>query len=232
MERRLPQRFEYLPHSLLNNPIDHVGNSQPALPAPRLGDEHPADPAGLIPPRKQVGPQPGQNDRPLICQRLDRLPVWTGSALVRRHLQQRVRQSLGDLLHRRRRCRPRLVDRLRRSRPDRPKPVPGLPAVAPFGFSAVAIGRLSCTAVSSTGIAFPCSPGLDPTRSAGITPAFRYYAILRLLLGHQPSSSSSFDLPANLAGTQQISLGETLRFRRDRVANLDLAVAPGSRRLQ
>ena len=45
--------------------------------------------------------------------------------------------------------------------------------VAPFGFSAVAIGRLSCTAVSSTGIAFPCSPGLDPARSAGITPAFR-----------------------------------------------------------
>jgi hypothetical protein len=45
--------------------------------------------------------------------------------------------------------------------------------VAPFGFSAVAIGRLSCTAVSSTGIAFPCPPGLDPARSAGITPAFR-----------------------------------------------------------
>jgi hypothetical protein len=45
--------------------------------------------------------------------------------------------------------------------------------VAPFGFSAVAIGRRSCTAVSSTGIAFPCQPGLDPTCSAGITPAFR-----------------------------------------------------------
>ena len=89
--------------------------------------------------------------------------------------------------------------------------------VAPFGFSAVAIGRLSCTAVSSTGIAFPCPPVLDPARSAGITPAFRYYAILRLLLGHQPSS---FRPPAyrQPAGTQQISLGETLRFRRDRVA--------------
>jgi hypothetical protein len=88
--------------------------------------------------------------------------------------------------------------------------------VAPFGFSAVAIGRLSCTAISSTGIAFPCPPGFDPARSAGITPAFRYYAILRLLLGHQPSSSRP---PAyrNL-GTQQISLGETLRLRRDRVA--------------
>ena len=45
--------------------------------------------------------------------------------------------------------------------------------VAPFGFSAVAIGMLSCTAVSSTGIAFPCPPGLDPTRSAAITAAFR-----------------------------------------------------------
>ena len=45
--------------------------------------------------------------------------------------------------------------------------------VAPFGFSAVAIAKLSCTVVSSTGIAFPCPPRLDPTRSAGITPAFR-----------------------------------------------------------
>jgi len=69
--------------------------------------------------------------------------------------------------------------------------------VAPLGFSAVAIGMLSCTAVSSTGIAFPCSPGLDPARSAAITAAFRYYAILGLLLGHEPSSSSSSGLPAN-----------------------------------
>jgi hypothetical protein len=45
--------------------------------------------------------------------------------------------------------------------------------VAPFGFSAVAIGRQSCNAVSSTGTAFPCSPGLDPARSTGITPAFQ-----------------------------------------------------------
>ena len=90
--------------------------------------------------------------------------------------------------------------------------------VAPLGFSAVAIGRRSCTAVSSTGTAFPCPPGLDPTRSTGITPAFRYYSVLGLLLGHRVVVLSSFDLPANLAGTQQISLGETLRFRRDRVA--------------
>src|ERR1035438_3521067 len=238
MERRLPQRFEHLPHSLLNNPIDHVGNSQPALPAPRLGNEHPADPARLIPPRKQVGLQPGQNDRPLICQRLDRLPVRTRSALVRRHLQQRIRQPVRNLLHRRRRCTPNLADRLRRSRPDLPQPVPGsrsplfdatfnnasvnpyatssivaddaLPTlpiafgaparispsrsrdllrVAPLGRSAVALRRLSCTAVSSTGTAFPCPPGLDPARSTGITPAFRYYAVLGLLLGHRDPKS-------------------------------------------
>ena len=104
--------------------------------------------------------------------------------------------------------------------------------VAPFGFSAVAIGRLSCTAVSSTGIAFPCPPGPDPARSAAITAAFRYYATLGLLLGHQPSSSSSSGLPANPAGTQQISLGKTLRFRRDRVATTppDPAIGIGHRR--
>jgi hypothetical protein len=45
--------------------------------------------------------------------------------------------------------------------------------VAPFGFSAVAIGSWSCDPVPSTGTAFPCPPVLDPARSAGITPAFR-----------------------------------------------------------
>jgi hypothetical protein len=64
MERRLPQRLEHLPHGLLNNPVDHVGNPQPALPASRLGDQHAADPAGLIRPLKQLGLQPGQHDRP------------------------------------------------------------------------------------------------------------------------------------------------------------------------
>ena len=89
--------------------------------------------------------------------------------------------------------------------------------VAPLGFSAVAIGRQSCTAVSSTGTAFPCPPGLDPTRSAGITPPSGTtrssdfcWAIDRRPLVLRPTGK--------LAGTQQISWGETLRFRRDRVA--------------
>ena len=55
-------------------------------------------------------------------------------------------------------------------------------------------------------------------RSAGITPAFRYYSVLGLLLGHQPSSSRSPTYRPNPAGTQQISWGETRSFRRDRVA--------------
>jgi hypothetical protein len=33
VKRRLPQRFEHLPHGLTDHPIDHVGNPQPALPA-------------------------------------------------------------------------------------------------------------------------------------------------------------------------------------------------------
>jgi hypothetical protein len=83
------------------------------------------------------------------------------------------------------------------------------------------------TAVSSTGIAFPCPPVLDPTRSAGI------YTRLPVLRDPPTSAGpsavvlSSFDLPANLAGTQQISLGETLRFRRDRVATTPSGPATG-----
>src|ERR1035438_5222277 len=220
MERRLPQRFEHLPHSLLNNPIDHVGNSQPALPAPRLGNEHPADPARLIPPRKQVGLQPGQNDRPLICQRLDRLPVRTRSALVRRHLQQRIRQPVRNLLHRRRRCTPNLADRLRRSRPDLPQPVPGSPAGSP--------SRVFCCRDRQTELhrrffdrdRLPLPTGTRPGTLNG------HYTRLPVLRGPRTSAGPSSRRPLvlrptsqkTLAGTQQISWGETLRFRRDGVA--------------
>jgi hypothetical protein len=55
MERRLPQRFEHLPASLLDHPVDHVGNPEPTLPASCLGDEHPTDIAGPIPSLKQFG---------------------------------------------------------------------------------------------------------------------------------------------------------------------------------
>src|SRR5450631_2753579 len=224
MERRLPQRFEHLPHSLLNHPVDHVGNSQSALPAPRLGDEHPADPARLIPPRKQVGLQPGQHNQPLLKQHLDRLPVRTGSALVRRHLRQRIRQPVRNLLHRRRRCRPRLADRLWRSRPDLPQPIPGSPAGSP--------SRVFCCHDRQTELhrrffdrdRLPLPTGTRPDALNGHYPAFRYYSVLGLLLGHQSSSSRSPTYQPNPAGTQQISWGETLRFRRDRAAT----TPPGS----
>ena len=171
--------------------IDDGRNSQSALPAARLGDEHPADPAGLIRPVKQVGLQPGQHDQPLLKQRLDRLPVRARSALVRRHLQQRIRQSIRHLLHRRRRCRPSLVDRLRRSRPDLPKPVPGSPAGSPF--------RVFCCRDRQAELhrrffdrdRLPLPTGTRPGTLNGHYPAFRYYSVLGLLLGHQSLSSRS-----------------------------------------
>ena len=90
--------------------------------------------------------------------------------------------------------------------------------VAPFGFSAVAIGRPSCTAASSTGTAFPCPPGLDPARSTGITPPSGTTRSSDFCWAIESSSSRSPTYRPNPAGTQQISQGETLRFRRDRVA--------------
>ncbi len=68
-----------------------------------------------------------------------------------------------------------------------------------------------------------------PTRTRpdtlnGHYPAFRYYSVLGLLLGHQPSSSRSPTYRPLPAGTQQISWGETLRFRRDRVATTPSAM--------
>jgi hypothetical protein len=146
------------------------------------------------------------------------LPIRTGGAPVRRHLQQRTRQSLGNFLHRRRRCRLHLVDRLRRSRPDLPSRSRVLLRVAPRGLSAVAIGRPSCTAVSSTGTASPCPPGLDPTRSAGITPPSGTTRSSDFCWAIEPSSSRPPAYRPSRAGTQQISWGEMLRSRRDRVA--------------
>src|SRR5450755_1639902 len=90
--------------------------------------------------------------------------------------------------------------------------------VAPLGFSAVAIGRQSCTAVSSTGTAFPCPPGLDPARSTGITPPSGTtrssdfcWAISRRPLVLRPTSQTRLE-------PSRSPWGETLRFRRDRAA--------------
>ena len=195
VKRRLPQRFEHLPHGLTDHPVDHVGNPQPALPASRLGDEHPANLAGTIRSRQQVGLQPGQDHRPLVCQRLDRLPVWARSALVRRHLQQRIRQPIRNLLHRRRRYGPRLVDRLRRSRPDLPKPIPGSPAGGPFRVFCCCDRQAELHRRFSDRDRLPLPAGTRPGALNGHYPAFRYYSVLGLLLGHRVVVLSFSDLP-------------------------------------
>ena len=112
-------------------------------------------------------------------------------ALVRRHLQQRTRQSIRNLLHRRRRCRPRLIDRLWRSRPDLPQPVPGSPAGGPF--------RVFCCCDRQAELhrrffdrdRLPLPAGARPGALNGHYPAFRYYSVLGLLLGPRPSSFRS-----------------------------------------
>ena len=77
---------------------------------------------------------------------------------------------------------------------------------------------MSCTAVSSTGTAFPCPPVLDPARSTGITPPSGTTRSSDFCWAIEPSSSRSPTYRPSRAGTQQISLGETLRYRRDGVA--------------
>jgi hypothetical protein len=152
-------------------------------------------------------------------------PSGPGGALVRRHRYQRIRQSIRDLLHRRRRCTLGIDNRLRRSRPDLPKPVPGSPAGGPFRVFCCCDRQAELHRRSSTGTAFRCPPVLDPTRSAGITR-------LPVLLGPRTSAGPSVvllsfsELPA-LAGTQQTSGGETLRFRRDRVATTTPSASTG-----
>ena len=89
--------------------------------------------------------------------------------------------------------------------------------VAPFGFSAVAIARQSCTAISSTGTAFPCPPGSTRRAQRALHPpsGTTRSSDFCWAIGHRPFVLGP---TGQLAGTQQISLGETLRFRHDRVA--------------
>jgi hypothetical protein len=226
VERQLKQRLEHLPHGLHHHPICHVGNPQPSLPAARLGDERPTNLARTPPPLKQIDAQPRKDGRPLRSQRPDRHPVRARSALVRDHLQQRRAESLDDLIHRRGHTRPLSDDRLRHSgtRPS-PRPVRGSAARAPtWGFCCRdRQPQLRYRFIDRDRLPLPTGArthGLD-----GHYPAVRYYAILRLLLGHRPSSfrPQAYRPALSSAGTRQISRGKSLRFRGDHVANTPLA---------
>jgi hypothetical protein len=123
--------------------------------------------------------------RPLHDQRLDRLPVRTrGGALGRRHLYQRIRQSIRNLLDRRRRCRPRRAGRPRRSRPDLPQPVPGSPAGSP--------SRVFCCRDRQTELHRRFFRPGPPSRAHRYSPRHAQRALPRLpvLLGSTRSSPS------------------------------------------
>jgi hypothetical protein len=192
MKRRLEQRLEHLPHGLHHHPIDHVGDPQPALPAARLGDVCPADLAGTPPPHQQIDAQPRRDDRPQRLQRFNRHPVRARRPLVRHHLQQRRAESLDDLVHHRGHADPLVDDRLRRSRT---RTSPGL-----VGGSAARVpSRGFCCRDRQSQLRYrfidrdrlPLPTGARPGGLDGHYPAVRYYAVLRLLLGHRPSSSRS-----------------------------------------
>ena len=188
-ERRLVQRLEHLPHRLLNNPVDHVRDPQPALPASRLRDQRPTDHAGPVPPRQQIGPQLRTGDRPLLAQLLDRLPIRARGTPVRHHLQQRQRQPVGNLLHRHRRAVLCLADRLRH-----PRQAPSLRQVR--GRRAGGPSRVFCCSDQQFELQhrlidrdrLPSPTNARARRLSGHYPAFQYHAVLRLLLGHRPTA--------------------------------------------
>ena len=162
--------------------------------------------------------QPRQHDRPPLSQRLDRHAIRARGALVRHHLQQRRRQPARDLLHRHRRARPRVDDRLRHPHRTRAR-------LRDF---------CCCDRQAQLHRRF-----LDRDRlplPAGARPARARRALPRLPVLRGPPTSagpsavvlSSSGQPAPRAGTQQISWGKTLRFRRDHVAN----TPPGTRQEQ
>ncbi len=178
----------------------------------------PADHAGLI-----ASPPAGQSAawakrRPLLKQRLDPLPVRARGALLRRHLQQRMvnRLATSSIVagaasqH----CRsPSALP------PGGPKPVPGPPAGSPL--------RVFCCRDRQAELhrrffdrdRLPLPTGARPGTLSG------HYSRLPVLRSPRTSAGPSTivlsfsGLPAHIAGTQQISWGEMLRFHCDRVAN-------------
>jgi hypothetical protein len=178
VKRRLPDRLERLPESFHHHAIDHVGDPQATLPAIGLRDQRPANLARPPTPSQQITMQPRQHDRPPLSQRLDRHAIRARGALVRHHLQQRRRQPARDLLHPHRPTRLRVDDRLRH----------------PHRTRAHLRDFCCCDRQAQLPRRFldrdrlPLPVGARPHGLDGHYPAFKYYAVLRLLLGHQPSS--------------------------------------------
>ena len=219
VKRRLKQRLEHLPHGLHHPPVDHVGDTEATPAAARLGNLDPADHARPIGPRQQIGLQLRADDRPLLAQLVDRHAARSRSTPVRGHLQHCRGQSPRHLLdHRHRRARLRVDDRRRHTRPTRPGMKPGGRAGGPRRDVCCRDRQAQLQRLFIDRTRLPLPAGARTSGLSGHYPAFQYYAGLRFLLGHQPSSCSFSGLPNDL-GTQQTSRGKTLRFRADRVAN-------------
>ena len=191
MERRLKDRLEYLPDGLTNHPVGHVRDSQPAHAAARLRDVRPADHARPIHPFQQPDGQPRTGDRPLLKQLADRLPIRARDSLVRHHLHQRRRQAADNLLHRHRRDVLHVDDRLRHPHLNNRGPVRGRSTSGPFRVFCCRDQQAKLSRRLLNRDRLPLPAGTRPGTLSGHYTAFEYYAILRLLLGHQPSFSRS-----------------------------------------
>jgi len=183
VKRRLEQRFENLPHGLHHHPVDHARDPQSALPAARLGDHRPANPARSITPGQQRGAQHRGDRRPLLAQFADRRPVRPWGALVRDHLLHRRIKSRNHLLHHRQRAVPLGDDRLRHPRSACPGPDPDCLASGPLRVFCCRDRQLELHRRLLDRDRLP----LPDDGLSGHYPAVRYYAVLRLLLGHRPS---------------------------------------------
>ena len=186
VKRRLEHRLEYLAHGLTNHPIGHVRDPQPAHTAARLRDVRPADRAGTIAPLQQPGGQPRASGRPLQKQLFDRLPVRAGRSLVLNHLHQRRRQAADNLLHRHRRDALHVADRLRHPRVADRGQVHGRSASGPLRVFCCHDRQAKLPRRLLNRDRLPSRSGTRPGPLSRHYPAFGYYAILRLLPGHQP----------------------------------------------
>jgi hypothetical protein len=182
VERRLVMRAEHLVHRLLHDPVDHVRYPQPSS-SSRFGYPHAADVSRSVRPRQQLPTQLGQHPWQVPAHCLDALPVWAWRAVVRCDSLECLHQAcfVRYLLHRHHRGQGRSLrgSRLRHRARRRGGPTRIRSAVGPWR----AVG---CLAKQSELLCLLAGRGRLPSPLLGcgwdrLSPAFRYYATIRLL---------------------------------------------------
>ncbi|MFT5434577.1 MAG: hypothetical protein ACI9OJ_005290 [Myxococcota bacterium] len=177
--------------------LNHVWDPKSPLFAAPFRDDYPPGQARPVVAQKKRSARRRLHSAPPRLQCSHRFTIGPRGPSIRHNLVQCSGQLFHNLFHRRRRAGLSHDIRLRHRRRGRTGPVQFNRTTAP--------SRVFCCReyqfelhrhfIDRDRLSSPCQPG--PTGWGGHYPTFWYYAVLRLLLGHRPSSFRSAGLPGS-----------------------------------